>query len=102
MLARRLSAMSVDDIASKLIRKAVRAVRAGFRNTTKTTANPVWLYCTETNSKPLAPAVADIKVVYSWPEIVKKVQEEQQHKKRPKVFVYPCAPLQFFRQASQK
>jgi nickel-dependent lactate racemase len=95
-VARRMAAMSVDDIARRLVRRSVRAVRARLRNTTKTAANPIWLYCTETNSKPLPCAVADIKVVYSWPEIVKKVQDEQQHKKRLKVFVYPCAPLQFF------
>jgi lactate racemase len=95
-VARRLSAMSVGAIARGLARKSASVVRAHLRNTTKTAANPVWLYCTETNSKPSLPAVAGIKVVYSWPEIVKKIQDEQQHKKRLKVFVYPCAPLQFF------
>lgn len=95
-IARRLSAMSANEIARRLAHRSIRAVRARLRNTPNSAANPIWLYCTETDSKPLAAAVADIKVVYSWAEIVKKVQDEQQHKKRPKVFVYPCAPLQFF------
>jgi len=96
MVARRLSVLSVDDIARKLASKSVRAVRARLSNTTKIPANPIWLYCTETNSKPLPSVIAGIKVLYSWPEVVKKVQDEQQQKKRLRVFVYPCAPLQFF------
>jgi lactate racemase len=94
-LARRLSAMSIDDIARRLARKSIKTVRACLRNTTKTASNPIWLYCTETDSKPLPRAVEGINVLYSWPEIVKKVQKEQRHG-RLKVFVYPCAPLQFF------
>jgi len=95
-VARRLSAMSLNDIARKLARRSVKAVREGLRNTNKTAVNPIWMYCTETNSQPLPCTIADIRVEYSWPEILKKVQDEQQRKKRLRVFVYPCAPLQFF------
>ncbi len=95
-MAQRLAAMSFDDIAKKLARRSVTAVREHLRYPTKTGVNPIWLYCTETNSKPLPCTIADIRVEYSWPKIVQKVQDEQQHKKHLKMLVYPCAPLQFF------
>jgi nickel-dependent lactate racemase len=95
-MMRRMAAMSPGDIARRLAHRSVRTVRGYLSSSTKVATNPIWLYCTETNSKPLPYTSADIKVELSWAEIVKKVQGEQQDRKPLKLVVYPCAPLQFF------
>jgi hypothetical protein len=54
---------------------------------------PIWLYRTSLGGD-LPAQIPGMQVTSSWEEIVQEVRAEQAGKERPKVLVYPCAPLQ--------
>ncbi|MGH9773805.1 MAG: lactate racemase domain-containing protein [Candidatus Acidiferrales bacterium] len=56
--------------------------------------NPFWLYRPGSHAALFPSQIRGIQVKDSWEDIVQAVRGEQPGKKRLKVAVYPCAPLQ--------
>ena len=92
-VARRASVMKFSDVGKKLARRIARPVRA--RTAGRSQRPPIWLYCTGDADKLLRCSLPDIRITCSWECILQSIAREQRDKKRLKVFVYPCAPLQF-------
>jgi hypothetical protein len=92
-VARRASVMRFADVGKKLARRIARPVRA--RTAGRSQRPPIWLYCTGDADKLLRCELPDIRITCSWECILQSIAREQKDKKRLKVFVYPCAPLQF-------
>jgi lactate racemase len=92
-VARRASAMRFGDVGKKLARRIARSVRA--RTPGRSHRPPIWLYCTGNADKSPRCPISDIRITCSWDCILQSIGREQGNKKRLKVFVYPCAPLQF-------
>jgi lactate racemase len=90
-VARRASVMSFGDVAKRLVRRIARPVRP--RTAAASPRPPILLYCT--GDKSLRCSLPDIRIACSWECILQSIVREQGNKKRLKVFVYPCAPLQF-------
>jgi nickel-dependent lactate racemase len=91
-LARRASAMKFGDVGKKVARRIARSVRPGTPGTGQ--RPPIWLYCTGSADKSFR-SVSNMRIACSWDCILQSIGREQGNKKRLKVFVYPCAPLQF-------
>jgi lactate racemase len=91
-VARRASAMRFADVARKLTRRIARPAQR--RTAGASQRAPILLYCTG-GDKLLHCSLPDIRFTCSWECILQSITREQGDKKRLKVFVYPCAPLQF-------
>jgi nickel-dependent lactate racemase len=91
--AHHASVMSFQDIGKKLARRIMKSARRGTAGGRQ--RPPVWLYCTDKPIKPLPSSVSDMRMNGCWQSIVEAISREQEQKKRLRVFVYPCAPLQF-------
>ncbi len=102
--AQRISVMRPQEFGQKLASALDRRLRTKFaeignslrRGNHKASAalHPLWLYRPQSGSSPLPSRIPSIRLRDSWQEIVQAVQEEQGERKRLKVVVYPCAPLQ--------
>jgi lactate racemase len=90
-VARRASVMRFGEVAKKLARRIARPVRP--QTAAASPRPPILLYCT--GDKSLRCSLPDIRIACSWECILQSIVREQGNKKRLKVFVYPCAPLQF-------
>lgn len=91
--ARRASVRGFGDIRKKLARRIARSVRP--KTPGRNQRPPIWLYRTGNSDKALPVSVSDIRLACSWECILQSVRREQGNQERLKVFVYPCAPLQF-------
>ena len=91
-VARRASVMRFPDVGKMLARGIAKRVRP--RSAAGSQKPPIWLYCTG-GDKLRGCSFPDIRIACSWECILQSVAREQGDKKRLKVFVYPCAPLQF-------
>jgi lactate racemase len=91
-VARRASAMRFADVAKRLTLRIARPARS--RTAGASPRPPILLYCTGSD-KLLRCSLPDIKITCSWECILQSIAREQGNQKRLKVFVYPCAPLQF-------
>ena len=92
-LARRASVMKFRDVGKRLARRIASQVQPGIAG--RIQRPPIWLYCTDDADRLLSCALPDIRITCSWACILQSIAREQEDKKRLKVFVYPCAPLQF-------
>jgi len=92
-MARRASVMRIREVRTKLTRKVVRYLRP--RTPASTQRPPIWLYRTGSSEAPLHRLGPGMRSGCSWDCILQSVAREQGNNKRLKVFVYPCAPLQF-------
>ena len=92
-VARRASVMKFGDVGKRLARRIARPVRP--QTAERPQRPPIWLYCTGNDEKLLRCSFPDIRITCSWECILQSIAREQRDKKRLKVFVYPCAPLQF-------
>jgi Uncharacterized conserved protein len=92
-VARRVSIMRLGDFKKKLARRIASHVRPRIAG--RSPRPPIWLYCTGDADRLLSCAPPDIRIACSWECILQSIAREQGDKKRLKVFVYPCAPLQF-------
>jgi nickel-dependent lactate racemase len=91
-VARRASVMRFGEVAKSLARKIARPARP--LPAAASQRPPILLYCTG-GDKSLRCSLPDIRIACSWECILQSIVREQGNKKRLKVFVYPCAPLQF-------
>jgi lactate racemase len=92
-VARRASVMRFGEVTKMLASRIARPVRPG--NAGRSQRPPIWLYCTGKADKLLHCSLPDIRITCSWECILQSIAREQGDKTRLKVFVYPCAPLQF-------
>jgi nickel-dependent lactate racemase len=92
-VARRASGIRLGEVGKKLARRIARPVRA--RTAGRSPRPPIWLYCPGDADKLLRFSLPDIRITCSWECILQSIAREQKDKKRLKVCVYPCAPLQF-------
>ncbi|MCU1296833.1 MAG: hypothetical protein JWO91_1111 [Acidobacteriaceae bacterium] len=91
--AERFARMSLDQMIRTVARRSRRVLRRVVSQR-RTSPNPIWLYCPDNRAAQLPATVAGINVVSSWQEVIKAVSHEQQPKRRLRVFLYPCSPLQ--------
>ena len=92
-VARRASVMRIREVRTKLTRRVVRYLRP--RSPASTQRPPIWLYRTGSSEAPLPRLGPGMRSGCSWDCILQSIAREQGDHKRLKVFVYPCAPLQF-------
>ncbi|MFB3922524.1 MAG: lactate racemase domain-containing protein [Terriglobia bacterium] len=90
---------SIWKLASKGPRGAARALvsRALSRNSPSPEVegqNPLWLYLTASGPRLPTAATNGARVSTSWPEIMDSVHKEHDGRKRLKVMIYACAPMQ--------
>jgi nickel-dependent lactate racemase len=94
---RRLSVTSLLEIKEKLARRLRRGTeshQAGQLPQPPSHKNPIWIYRTAEAAPPLPDRVGPMRISRSWPEILAAVQAEQGDRRRLKVLIYACAPLQ--------
>jgi len=103
VLARRLAALGPGQAAAAVGRRLLGALRAPSRPR-KTSAppqratgpgSPIWLYRTVEGAAEL-PLVNGLQVRTSWTEVIAAVRTEQTGRRKLRVALYPCAPLQCF------
>jgi len=89
-------------VAAKVGRRVLRFLPAHQRTHPNSlpSLNPIWLFRTSPREGDLPVRLPDMQVTSSWETIVKAVDAEQHGKKPLKVYVYPCAPLQWIRPSS--
>ncbi len=92
-VARRASVMRFSDVGKRFARKIAKPVRP--QTAGRSQRPPIWLYCTGDADKLLRCSLPDIRITCSWECVLQSIVREQGDKKHLKVFVYPCAPLQF-------
>jgi hypothetical protein len=107
---RRLRAMGAQEISRKIASRFSRILGTKGHNATGEEVqpgpsewkNPVWLYRPGNQQEKLPPIMRGIHVHESWPEIVSHVQNEQGQRDPLRVFIYPCAPLQFLDRSEEE
>jgi nickel-dependent lactate racemase len=56
--------------------------------------NPIWLYVPPDAAGKLPDCIPGMTALYSWSEVIQRLEAEQQTRKRVRGLVYACAPLQ--------
>lgn len=99
MLYRRISTMEPKVIFSKILKHVTLQKKTKETVSQKNYAIPVnadrlWLYRPVANAASIPP-IDGITIIPSWDEIIAAIEREQtSNKKKIKVRIYPCAPLQ--------
>jgi nickel-dependent lactate racemase len=89
-IARRIAMMTPRELAGAVSAR----LRRGPDTTRTEPKNPIWLYRPGDHPDDLPARIPGFRRTGSWPEILQRVDAEQGGRKRLKVLLYPCAPLQ--------
>lgn len=101
-LVRRLKVMPFGEIVRKASAKLMRNTgstsphenASDSAETAVVNHNPIWLYLSSPPQRPLPKVAPGMRITQSWAEILAAIRREQGDRKRLKVAIYPCAPLQ--------
>jgi len=88
---RRLSAMKPHEFVQAIVRRLHGRPRLSKPSET---GNPIWFYRPVNRIANLPSNVPGYHLTESWPDVLAGIEREQGNRKRLKVFLYPCAPLQ--------